>query len=84
MTYASILTPIAMVIEIVIFILGVYAGYGQKKPYGYLFAVTFLIFAIFDYLGSIGVSADTLSVLNIIAVLAAFGGIYLVLQEKKK
>lgn len=47
-----------------------------------LFAVTFLLFALFDYLGQTGVEADTLAFLNIIAVLAALGGMYLVIQER--
>ncbi|MFA4877185.1 MAG: hypothetical protein WC586_07195 [Methanoregula sp.] len=82
MTYSAILTPVAMVLELIICCMGVYAGYSRKKTYGYLFAVTFLVFAAFDYLGSIGVSTDVLSVLNIIAVLSALAGMYLVLQEK--
>jgi uncharacterized membrane protein YdcZ (DUF606 family) len=71
-----------MLLELVICVLGLYAGYSKKKTYGYLFAVTFLMFALFDYFGQIGVEADTLAFLNIIAVLAALGGMYLVIQEK--
>ncbi|MFA4860844.1 hypothetical protein [Methanoregula sp.] len=82
MTYSAILTPFAIILELVVFILGVYAGYCRKKPYAYLFAVTFLIFAAFDYLGSIGVSTDIIAILNIVAVLAALAGMYLVVREK--
>jgi uncharacterized membrane protein YiaA len=82
MAYSIFLTPLAMTLELVIFIMGLYAGYFRKKTFGYFFAVTFLVFAVFDFMGSIGVSTDTLSVLNIIAVLSAITGMYLVIQEK--
>lgn len=82
MALSAVITPIAMLLELVICVLGLYAGYSKKKTYGYLFAVTFLLFALFDYFGQIGVEADTLAFLNIIAVLAALGGMYLVIQEE--
>jgi len=82
MTYSAILTPLAIAIEIVIVIMGIYAGYFRKKTFGYLFAFTFMVYAAFDYMGAMGVSADILSVLNIIAILAAFAGMYLVIKEK--
>lgn len=82
MTYPSILTPLAIAIEIVIVIMGIYAGYFRKKTFGYFFAFTFMVYAAFDYMGAMGVSADILSVLNIIAILAAFAGMYLVIKEK--
>lgn len=82
MSLAYILTPVAIALELVIFCMGVYAGYARKKTYGYLFGATFLIFAVFDYLGSLGVSTDMLSALNIVAILSSFAGIYLVIREK--
>ena len=82
MTYSSILTPLAMVIELLIFFMGIYVGYFRKKTFGYFFAFTFLIYAAFDYMGAMGVSTDILSILNIIALIAALTGMYLVLKEK--
>jgi len=82
MALSTLITPVAMLLELVICVLGLYAGYALKKTYGYLFAVTFLLFALFDYLGQIGLDADTLSLVNVIAVLAAVAGMYLVVQEK--
>ena len=82
MTYSAILTPLAIAIEIVIVIMGIYAGYFRKKTFGYFFAFTFMVYAAFDYMGAMGVSADILSVLNIIAILAAFAGMYLIIKEK--
>jgi len=82
MTYSSFLTPLGIVIELLIFFMGIYAGYFQKKTFGYFFAFTFLVYAAFDYMGAMGVSADILSILNIIAILAAFAGMYLVIKEK--
>jgi len=84
MAIAPILTPFAMLLELVIFGMGVYAGYVQKRNYGYFFGFTFLVFALFDYFGSTGVTADTLAILNIIAILSALGGIYLVIAEKSE
>ena len=81
MSLAFILTPVSIALEVIICGMGIYAGYFMKKTFGYLFAVTFLIFAIFDWFGSIGISTDILSVLNIIAVLASFVGMYLIVRE---
>lgn len=82
MALSPVLTPVAMLLELVICVLGLYAGYAKKKTYGYLFAVTFLLFAIFDYLGQAGFSADTLTIVNLVAVLAALAGMYLVVRER--
>ena len=82
MALSALVTPFTVLLELVIGVLGIYAGYAKKKMYGYLFAVTFLLFALFDYLGQTGLDADTLSMVNIIAVLAALIGMYLVIQEK--
>jgi hypothetical protein len=83
MALSAVITPVAMILELVICAMGVYAGYGLKKNYGYLFALTFLLFALFDYLNALGISADTLAVLNLIAILAALAGMYLVIQDTK-
>ncbi|MDD1690088.1 MAG: hypothetical protein LUQ66_05460 [Methanoregula sp.] len=82
MALSTVITPVAMLLELVICVLGLYAGYSLKKTYGYLFAATFLLFALFDYLNSVDVPADTLAVLNLIAILAALIGMYLVIREK--
>jgi uncharacterized membrane protein YjgN (DUF898 family) len=82
MALSALVTPFTVLLELVIGVLGIYAGYAKKKMYGYLFAVTFLLFALFDYLGQIGMDDDTLAIVNIIAVLAALIGIYMVIQEK--
>ncbi len=75
MILADILTPVSIVIEFLIVVVGCYAGAVLKKPAGYLFALTFLLFALYDYFTIIGFSADLISVINIIAVLSALGGI---------
>ena len=82
MALSTVITPVAMLLELVIGVLGLYAGYSLKKTYGYLFAATFLLFALFDYLGQAGLNADSLAIVNLVAVLAALAGMYLVLQNK--
>lgn len=81
MTLAEILTPISIVIEFMIFIIGCYVGTVQKKPAGFLFAGTFMIFALYDFFNIIGFSQDMLAILNIIAVMVALGGIALLAQK---
>jgi hypothetical protein len=81
MALSAVITPVAILLELVICVMGIYAGYARKITFGYLFAVTFLLFALFDYLGQIGIEADTLAILNILAVLAALIGMYMVVQE---
>jgi lipopolysaccharide export LptBFGC system permease protein LptF len=81
MALSLILTPVAMLLELVICCFGIYEGYVRKKIYGYFFAVTFLLFAFFDLLSSVGVSADTLAILNVLAVVSALGGIWILVQE---
>ena len=82
MALSAIITPVAVLLEMVICVLGIYAGFAKKKTYGYLFGVTFLLFALFDYLGQTGLDPETLSLVNTVAVLAALIGIYMVVQEK--
>jgi hypothetical protein len=81
MAIAPVSTPLAVVIELLIFVIGIYAGYIRKKASGYLFAVTFLLFAIFDTAGSLGYSEDTLAVINIVAVFFGLGGMYLLARS---
>jgi hypothetical protein len=81
MIVADILTPIAIVIEALIVIIGCYAGSVLKKPSGYLFALTFLLFGLYDYFYIIGFGPDMIAIINIIAVLAALGGISLLARK---
>ena len=82
MAISPVLIPVTMLLELVICVLGLYIGYAKKKAYGYLFAVTFLLFALFDYLGQAGLDADSLAIVNLVAVLAGLGGMVLVYQER--
>jgi len=81
MAISFVITPAAILLELVIFFMGVYAGYILKKNWGYLFGFTFLVFALYDYFGSLGIPADTLSLINIIAILFALAGMYRVIKE---
>jgi len=81
MAISFVLTPVAIVLELAVFLMGVYAGYALKKRYGYLFGFTFFVFSLFDYFSSLGISADVLAVLNIIAILAAVGGMFFLIKE---
>jgi len=80
MSVTDILTPLSIAGELIIVAIGCYAGVVQKKQAGYLFALTFLIFALYDYFNVIGFGADTLAVLNIIAVISALGGMVLLFR----
>ena len=82
MALSAVITPVALLLELVICVLGLYLGFAKKKAYGYLFAGTFLLFALFDYLGQAGLDADSLAIVNLVAVFAALAGMYLVLQDK--
>lgn len=84
MAISLVTTPLAMILQILVFFMGIYAGYHLKKTYAYLFAGTFFIFAIFDYLGSISVSTDILSSLNLIAILFALAGMYLLIRDAQR
>jgi hypothetical protein len=83
MSLPDILTPVAMIIELVVVILGVYVGYKLKKPFGYLIAVSFLLFALYDFFESAGLSADAMSVINLFAALAAFWAMLMIYGSKK-
>jgi len=77
-------TPVAIILEFLIFIMGMYAGYYLKKTCGYLFGCMFFIFAIFDFLGAMSISTDILSSLNILAILMGLAGMYVLIREAKK
>jgi hypothetical protein len=81
MIIADILTPISIVIEFLIVLVGCYAGMVLKKPAGYLFAVTFLLFGMYDFFYIIGISPDIIASINLIAVLAALWGISLLARR---
>lgn len=75
MILTDLLTPLAIIIEFLVTIVGLYCGAVLKRPVGYFFAVTFLIFGVYDYLFMFGGGQDLLAFLNFIAVLSALGGI---------
>jgi hypothetical protein len=81
MMLAEIITPISIVIEFLIALIGCYAGAVLKKQAGYLFAVTFLLFALYDFFSIIGIGPDIIAVVNLIAVLAALAGISLIARK---
>ncbi|MDO9540688.1 MAG: hypothetical protein Q7J09_11900 [Methanocalculus sp.] len=81
MALAEMLTPITIAIQLLIFIAGCYAGYKLKIQAGYLFALTFLLFAAFDIVSMMGYGDDMLSLINIIASLSALGGMYLLMKQ---
>lgn len=83
MEIPSVITPVAIILELVIFVMGIYTGYVLKKSYGYLFGFTFLVFSLFDYFGTVGIPDNVLSVLNIIAIFSALAGMYQVIKENK-
>jgi hypothetical protein len=75
MILTDLLSPLAIVIEYLVAIGGLYCGAVLKRPSGYFFAVTFLIFGLYDFLFMFGVGQDLLAVINFVAVLSALGGI---------
>jgi hypothetical protein len=81
MGFSFVITPVAIILELIVFIMGGYAGCVLKKRYGYLFGFTFFVFALFDFFGAQGISADVLSILNIVAIISALGGMYLIVKE---
>jgi presenilin-like A22 family membrane protease len=81
MVLSDILMPVSIIIEFIIVIIGCYAGVVKKRLAGYLFAVTFLLFGLYDYLTIISIGPDLMAVVNIIAVLAALGGISLIAKK---
>lgn len=83
MALAEMLDPVSIVIELIIAIIGCYAGFKLKIKAGYLFALTFLLFAVFDILTIMGYPADTLAIINIISSLSALAGICLLVKEVK-
>ena len=79
---ADVLTPVSMLLEFVIVIIGCYAGFVLKKQAGYFFALAFLLFGLYDYFTLLGLGADAIALVNIVAVLAALGGILVVVRKE--
>ncbi|MDO9035460.1 MAG: hypothetical protein Q7U51_09690 [Methanoregula sp.] len=82
MIIADILTPVSIVLEFFIVIIGCYAGLVLKKAAGYLFAITFLLFGLYDFFYIIGLEPDFIAIINLIAVIAAIGGISLLARRE--
>ncbi|MCQ1537456.1 hypothetical protein FTO68_00330 [Methanocalculus taiwanensis] len=81
MALAEMLTPVSIVIQLIIAIIGCYAGFKLKIEAGFLFALTFLLFAVYDITSMMGYGSDMLSIINIIASLSALGGVYLLVKK---
>ncbi|MCX6690017.1 MAG: hypothetical protein NTZ39_10075 [Methanoregula sp.] len=81
MIVTNLLTPLSIVIEFLVTVGGLYCGAVLKRPAGYFFALTFLIFGLYDYLFMFGVGPDLLSFINFIAVLSALGGTILIAKK---
>lgn len=81
MLVADILTPVSIVIEFLIVIIGCYAGLVLKKQAGFFFAVAFLLFGLYDFFYIIGIGPDIIAIINLIAILSALGGISLLAKR---
>lgn len=81
MPLAGILNPISILIQLIIVIIGCYAGYRLKIEAGYLFALAFLLYLVYDVVHILGDGAEMLSIINILASLSALGGIYLLVKQ---
>jgi uncharacterized membrane protein len=80
MSIPEMLTPIAMLVEVLVVVLGFYLGYKCKKRSGYLLAIAFLLFALYDYLESAGLSEDAMAVINLVAATSALGAVFLMVK----
>ena len=80
MSLADIITPISIIIEVIIAIAGFYTGFVLKKQAGILFGLSFLLFAVYDILSMMAFGSDSLAIVNILAVLSALIGVYLLIK----
>ncbi|MDD1719577.1 MAG: hypothetical protein LUQ25_05930 [Methanoregulaceae archaeon] len=82
MALDGILTPLGILIEIVVAGLGLFLGAVRKKRYGYPIAISFLLFAGFDVGSLMGLSADLLAALNILAIISALIAVWLLVKTE--
>jgi len=81
-----ILQPISIIIELVIAALAIHLAIVRKRDYGWLFALTFLIYVVYDSAKflELDIPADGISAVFFIATLSALGAVWLVWKEAKQ
>ncbi|MDD3407128.1 MAG: hypothetical protein PHP13_03495 [Methanomicrobium sp.] len=77
----EILIPVTIIIELIVFLGGCYAGAVLKKQYGFFFGLSFLLFAFYDILGILDCSEEVLAAANMIASSLALAGMYVALKS---
>ncbi len=85
MTSPDILQLISVVIEIVAFIFGIAIAVYRKKVFGWLFALTFGLYVIFDLarILNAGLPEIGLSAIFLVASLSALAALWLVFQDRQ-
>ncbi|MGC9434829.1 MAG: hypothetical protein ACP5C4_01890 [Methanomicrobiales archaeon] len=80
-----VLQPISIIIELIIAALALHLAMVRKRDYGWLFALTFLIYVVYDSAKflELNIPADAISAVFFIATLTALGAVWLVWKESE-
>lgn len=83
MDIPGIIQLAATLIEVVIALAALLIGWKQKRLYGWLIAVTFGLFVVFDLarIFSLELSAELHAIILFVACLSMLGAVWLILKE---
>ncbi len=83
MSIESILQPLSLFFEVLVFILGIGLAVARKKVYGWGIALTFGLYVVYDatrFFG-IGVSSDILGIIFFVASLSVLWAVWTLWKE---
>lgn len=79
MSLSALIQPVSIALEVLVVIAAVLLALRKGRPYGWLLALTFAIYVLYDSAGFTGaaISVDLLAVLFLVASASALGAIWM-------
>ncbi len=79
----NIVQMVSVILELIVAIVGVMLAAGKKKIYGWCFALTFIIYVVYDLskFMALNINGDILNILFFVASFSALWGIWSIYKE---
>lgn len=79
MSLSALIQPVSIALEVLVVIAAVLLALRKGRPYGWLLALTFAIYVLYDSAGFTGaaISVDLLAVLFLVASASALGAVWM-------
>ncbi|MDD1717905.1 MAG: hypothetical protein LUO88_02405 [Methanoregulaceae archaeon] len=79
MSLTALLQPVSIALEVLVVVIAVLVAVQKRRVYGWLVALTFAIYVVYDSAGFTGaaISGDLLAVLFLVASASALGAVWM-------